>query len=228
MLAKTAETFPFHQSSLTPFAVAAAAVGGAVVLRLVLSPILTSHAPLLLFTLSVMVAARFGGVGPGLAATALSGIIGSYFFIEPYSSFRIGNVTDGAYLALFVVVGVGISLLNGQLLAALKLSAETVERYHTLSEAVPQLVWTARPTAPSTTRTRVGRNIPALGPRNRRVSIGWSRSTRRTAKRRVRNGGQPPGRDAAWNSRCRCGATMACTAGSICARCRCAMPPGGS
>lgn len=144
MLANTARAFPFHRSPLTQYAVAVLAVLGAVALRLALAPILISHAPLLLFTLSVMVAARFGGVAPGLVATGLSALIGSYFFIEPYYSFHMGNVADGTYLALFVVVGVGISLLNGQLLAALKLSAETGERYQTLSEAVPQLVWTAR------------------------------------------------------------------------------------
>lgn len=145
MLANTARAIPFQRSALTSHAVAIAAVAGAVALRFVLAPILTSHAPLLLFTMSVMVAARFGGIVPGLAATALSAIIGSYFFIEPYYTFRIGNLADGTYLSLFVVVGIGISLLNGQLLAAVKLSAETGERYHTLSEAVPQLVWTARP-----------------------------------------------------------------------------------
>ena len=145
MLANTARALPLHRSLATQYTVAIAAVLAAVSLRLALAPLLTTHAPLLLFTLSVMVAARFGGVAPGLAATALSLFIGSYFFIAPYDSFRVANVADATYLALFVVVGVGISLLNGQLLAALKLSAETGERYHTLSEAVPQLVWTARP-----------------------------------------------------------------------------------
>ncbi|HEV2445930.1 MAG TPA: PAS domain S-box protein, partial [Candidatus Sulfopaludibacter sp.] len=132
-------------SKLSRYALAIAAVLVAVGVRILLAPLLTTHAPLLLLTLSVMVAARFGGVGPGLLATGLSLVIGTYFFIAPYYSFRIANPADAVYLLLFLVVGVAISLLNGQLRRAFELSEEAAQRYHTLSEAVPQLVWTSAP-----------------------------------------------------------------------------------
>ena len=55
--------------------------------RFLLNSTLGDAAPLLMFTLSVMVAAWYGGLGPGLLATALGAILGDYFFIAPLYSF---------------------------------------------------------------------------------------------------------------------------------------------
>lgn len=130
---------------LPNYAVAMLAVLGAVAVRLALAPILAGSPPLVLFTLSVMAAARFGGVAAGLLATVLSGLVGAYFFMAPYGSFRIESPAERAYLAMFGLAGTGISLASGQLRRALELSAKAGERYRTLSEATPHLVWTAGP-----------------------------------------------------------------------------------
>jgi PAS domain S-box-containing protein len=112
--------------AFTRWAVAIVAVLAAVAVRRLLGPVLASHAPLLLFTLSVMVAARFGGVWPGLLATAFSAIIGSYFFLPPYKSFVIGSAADVGYLVVFVLVGIGISFVSGQLHGAQQQLAKIV------------------------------------------------------------------------------------------------------
>jgi PAS domain S-box-containing protein len=69
----------------------------------------------MLFTLSVTIAAWYGGFGAGLFATALSIVIGSYFFVEPRYSLRVPSSVEVARMILFSVVGIGISILSGQL-----------------------------------------------------------------------------------------------------------------
>jgi PAS domain S-box-containing protein len=110
------------------YGIAVVAVVGAMGLRFALEPVLGKHSPYLPFVLAVMVAARFGGWGPGLAATAASALSCWYFFIEPRFSFAIPDSFALAGLALFAVVGAGVSLLSGQLHRALVSSARSAQR----------------------------------------------------------------------------------------------------
>ena len=59
-----------------------AATAVAFLARFLLKSALGYVAPLLMFTFSVVVSAWSGGLGPGLLATALSLLLGDYFFIE--------------------------------------------------------------------------------------------------------------------------------------------------
>ncbi|MDQ3651742.1 MAG: DUF4118 domain-containing protein [Acidobacteriota bacterium] len=94
------------------YGVAVLAVALAVALRLVLQPLLGEQAPLLLFTLAVIVSAWFGGLGPGLLATALSASIGSYLFLIPSTTSEAFDPRDRVRLVLFIVIGVLASLLS--------------------------------------------------------------------------------------------------------------------
>ena len=67
--------------------------------------------PFIVFFAAVMVAAWFGGLGPGLLATVLSALLSWYFFLAPPSSFDLGSFGQGLRLAVFVVEGVIISWL---------------------------------------------------------------------------------------------------------------------
>jgi PAS domain S-box-containing protein len=67
--------------------------------------------PFLVFFAAVMVAAWFGGLGPGLLATGLSALLSWYFFLALPYSFDIESFGQGLQLAVFVVEGVIISLL---------------------------------------------------------------------------------------------------------------------
>ena len=97
------------------YAVAVIATLAALGVRLVLNPVLGVHAPYLPFTVAVIVAARFGGRGPGLACTALSALGILYFFIDPRYSFLIARHEATAGLLLFLAVASVISLLIGRL-----------------------------------------------------------------------------------------------------------------
>jgi signal transduction histidine kinase len=85
--------------------VAIVATTVAFVARFLLKSSLGDVAPLILFTLSVMVSAWFGGLGPGLLATALSLLLGDYFFIAESVAERIEEV-------LFLGIGISISTLS--------------------------------------------------------------------------------------------------------------------
>ena len=84
--------------------VAIAATAVAFTVRFVLKSALGDVAPLLMFTLSVMLAAWYGG-GPGLLATALSLFLGDYFFIVQSFAER---VEEG----LFLCIGISVSALS--------------------------------------------------------------------------------------------------------------------
>jgi PAS domain S-box-containing protein len=100
------------------YGVAVLAVGLILLLRLLLGPGITPQSPfLLLGGGAVMVAAWFGGLGPGLLATALGVLAGDYFFLPPQGSFTRLNVA-ALPLALFAVQGVVISSLAEALRAA--------------------------------------------------------------------------------------------------------------
>src|SRR5262245_55518669 len=73
--------------------------------RFLLKSALGNVAPLLMFILSVMVSAWYGGLGPGLLATALSLLLGDYFFIAQSVAERIEEV-------IFLGVGASISILS--------------------------------------------------------------------------------------------------------------------
>src|SRR6266545_5347513 len=85
--------------------VAIAATAVAFTARFLLKSALGNVAPLLMFTLSVVVSAWYGGLGPGLLATALSLLLGDYFFIAESIAERIEE-------GLFLGIGISISILS--------------------------------------------------------------------------------------------------------------------
>jgi len=96
----------------TRYAIAALAVSAAVGLRLALDPLLGAQAPYLTFFLAILLAARLGGRGPAMAATALSALSAAYFFLEPRFSFVLARPTDLVGLGLFALTGAAIGLLE--------------------------------------------------------------------------------------------------------------------
>jgi signal transduction histidine kinase/AmiR/NasT family two-component response regulator len=99
-------------SKLLRYFVAIASTAVVFTVRFLLKATLGEVAPLLLFTLSVMVSAWYGGLGPGLLATALGALLGDYFFIEPFYSFYSKIFSEQIEAGLFLVIGVSISMLS--------------------------------------------------------------------------------------------------------------------
>ncbi|HEY1373932.1 MAG TPA: PAS domain S-box protein [Candidatus Binatia bacterium] len=99
-------------------------------LREFLDPAIGQGLPFIIFYPAVVLAAWFGGLGPGLCATVLAELIAWYMFIPVLYSFRILDRTALAQMIIFLLGGVLISLLaEGLHRARRKAQAEeTIER----------------------------------------------------------------------------------------------------
>src|SRR6266545_898661 len=67
--------------------------------------------PYLHFFPAVMIAAWFGGLGPGIVATLLSASTAVYFFLKPHSFITL-SPADAITVPVFVVMGIVISWLT--------------------------------------------------------------------------------------------------------------------
>jgi len=69
--------------------------------------------PFLLFFAAIMMTSHYGGVGPGILAVVLSGLLSSYFFLIPVKSLFSSNPWTNLQLVIFLVEGLFIvSLIN--------------------------------------------------------------------------------------------------------------------
>ncbi|MCW5978714.1 MAG: PAS domain S-box protein [Bryobacteraceae bacterium] len=116
------------------------AVAGAAGLRQLISALLGANAPLLTFTLAVLVAGRFGGLGPGLLATFLSLVSGWFFFVHPRYSLALSDIAEAIRLPLFAVVGISISVLCGRQREALLRVEQSERTAAALLEAASQAI----------------------------------------------------------------------------------------
>jgi PAS domain S-box-containing protein len=107
------------------YAVAVISVTGAVLLHFLLAPYLGNKTPFLVFYLSIVVSALFGGFGPGILATLLAAAAADYFFIEPAGSFTPSSPGSYISLAIFSVIGFLVSYLS-----RLRLRSETALALH--------------------------------------------------------------------------------------------------
>jgi K+-sensing histidine kinase KdpD len=99
------------RSPLARYGVVPVAVATALLLRLLLWPILQAELPFLFLWPALMFCAWYGGFGPGLLATLLSASAGAYFLLEPHHALALVKPADWVGTALFVLLGLFLSLL---------------------------------------------------------------------------------------------------------------------
>lgn len=87
-------------------------------IKLALDPLIDTRTPFLLLLGTVMTAAWYGGLLPGLATTLLAALVGDYFFMPASSSFASGYAGNAISLGLFLIEGSLISVLGSQLRSA--------------------------------------------------------------------------------------------------------------
>ena len=88
-------------------------VAAAMVLRMILTAWVGPGLPVYItFYPAVIAAAIVGGFGPGLLATAAAGILTSYWILPPAGEFHILFLVDRVGLALFIVMGLALSLFS--------------------------------------------------------------------------------------------------------------------
>lgn len=92
------------------YGVAVVAVGLALLLSFLAQPLIEQN-PFLIFFAATALSAWYGGLGPGLLATALGAVAACYFFLPPTFSFDLAGLGI-LRLAAFVAVSVLISALS--------------------------------------------------------------------------------------------------------------------
>jgi PAS domain S-box-containing protein len=117
------------------YGVAALAVGVALGLKLLLDPLITDQSPFLLLAGAVVVGAWFGGLGPGLLATALGALGADYFFLPPEGSFT-GLAVAFWPLLLFTLQGILISSLVEALRSARKRAEQSAREARSHQESL--------------------------------------------------------------------------------------------
>lgn len=106
---------PPRNSPLLRYFVAVAVVTFVTLLRAPLAPLLGNSVPFILYYPAVVVAGWFGGFGPGLVATLLSGYCAKTWFFPPYGSFSLDNWPSAFRLIVFLLSGTLSSFLCGLL-----------------------------------------------------------------------------------------------------------------
>jgi signal transduction histidine kinase len=99
-------------SWLLSYAVAVLTVALAAAARLSLARVFGTRNELLTFYPAVVVSAWYGGLWPGVFATAVAALFDAYVFMEPLQSLWLGRPGDVVALTLFVGMGVVISMLS--------------------------------------------------------------------------------------------------------------------
>jgi signal transduction histidine kinase len=87
----------------------------ATLLRVPLAPLLGNSVPFILYFPALVVVGWFGGFGPGMVATFLSGYAARTYFFEPRGHFDIPDLPSAFRLGLFVLSGSLMSYLCGRL-----------------------------------------------------------------------------------------------------------------
>ena len=155
-----------RRSRAARYAAAVVAVGLALLLQMLLVPLFGGDpnlSPFMVFFAAVMVAAWFGGLGPGLFSVGLAALLSWYFFLSPQESFAINTLGQGVRLVVFVVEGVVISSLVEALHSARRRAEAALEARSQGEERFRLLVENARRRAQLPTFCTRGR--PAGGAR---------------------------------------------------------------
>jgi two-component system sensor kinase FixL len=103
-----------HLERYRGYAVAIVALAAASVFRYALRDAFGLKVPFLQFYPAILVAAWFGGLGPGVLATAGSTFAAMYFLLPP-DGLAVTDPTDQLSLAVFVATGLAIAWLSGRL-----------------------------------------------------------------------------------------------------------------
>src|SRR5258706_2125879 len=158
------------RSAVEVYGVAVAAALVCLLLRWPLWPVLGDAVPHMSFFPAVMIAAYYGGLGPGILATVLSAIAANYFLTHQFRHFHITSANDIAALILFLATGAIISVLSESLHRTQRRMLENERRrsQEALRRSEGRLELAGRRSDIST----VGLNMPAGILGKRRLDLG--------------------------------------------------------
>ncbi len=122
------------RSGLVRYAVAIIVLIITAVLTLALEPYL-DRTPTFFYLAAVVFASWYGGLGPGVLVTILSGLILAYFFAEPRYTWTV-NSFEVLRLGIYGLIGVVVSTLQGSRLRAKEQIAESRDQLRLMLEGI--------------------------------------------------------------------------------------------
>jgi PAS domain S-box-containing protein len=96
-----------------PYAAAVVLTAATLALRMAIGPWVGDRPILIIFFLPIVITAWWGGLGPGLLATILSGLVCDYYLMPPSGSFWFARPLDFAQWLFLLLEGVLVSILFG-------------------------------------------------------------------------------------------------------------------
>ena len=105
---------PQSSASWLRYGIGVAAVAAALLFRYGVRDSLGLKVPFLQFYPAILVAAWYGGLGPGVLATVMSALAAVYLFLPP-AGLAVGDAADQVSLAVFAGTGMAIAWLNHRL-----------------------------------------------------------------------------------------------------------------
>ena len=124
-----------------PYLVALMAVGAALGLRVALDPWLGARTPYITVFGAVIVAAWYGGFGPGLVAAAVGWIGGDLLFVEPRGRLAFRGAAQLIELFAYAVSTLLIAALGGAMQRARQRSEESEQRFRAFMQNSPNGVF---------------------------------------------------------------------------------------
>ena len=110
-----------RQRRLEAYGVALLVVALATLLRMLLWGVVSEAGPFTIYSLAIIIAALVCGFWPGMMATVLSVLIGSYFFVPPTFSFAFFSAKEAWTATMFAVVAsISVALVSGLVAALLR------------------------------------------------------------------------------------------------------------
>src|SRR5919199_1531019 len=97
------------RSLLLRYGAAVLVVALALLLDFLLAPLIVQDLSFLLGLVAVLIVALFGGLGPGLLASAVAALALDYFFLPPLDSFSGLELEKSMLLGLFILEAVLVS-----------------------------------------------------------------------------------------------------------------------
>jgi two-component system sensor kinase FixL len=120
---------PLLWATFARYGLAPVAVAIALAARVALQPVLQDEAPYLFFVPAVLVAASLGGLGPGLFATGLGILLGSFFASSGFANFGPAEfVSTAVFAAISIGAAWGGEQLQRNRLRAAASTQETLAR----------------------------------------------------------------------------------------------------
>jgi two-component system, sensor histidine kinase and response regulator len=118
-----------RRTRLVAYGIAVLGPALTLLLRSPFDAVLGERVQYMAFYPTVLLAAFFGGLWPGLLATVLSSLAATYFLVDLGFSLEIAKVQDAVALGFFVVVSVAVSALSETRLRSQRRIAASERRY---------------------------------------------------------------------------------------------------